>query len=83
MQRSVSVRFGVRWATTVYTGLGTWNFRSEEPLDPEVRWLDSVHLLIRYRDERTGKEGRGGPPKCIGRAGAVQILCESIAPVTR
>ena len=70
------------WATSVYSGFGNWNFAEEKPGDPEVRWLDSAHLLIRYRDERTGKEGRGGPPQCLGQAGAVQIVCESVVPAT-
>ena len=70
------------WATSVYSGLGNWNFAEKRPVDPEVRWLDSTHLLIRYRDERTGKEGRGGPPKCLGQAGAVQVACESVVPAT-
>jgi hypothetical protein len=70
------------WATGVYSGLGNWNFAEKKPGDPEVRWLNSAHLLIRYRDERTGNEGRGGPPKCLGQAGAVHIVCESVVPAT-
>lgn len=70
------------WATQVYSGLGSWNFAENKPGDPEVRWLDSAHLLIRYRDERTGKEGRGGPPKCLGEVGTVQVVCESVLTAT-
>src|SRR5262245_17604930 len=66
----------VPWATNVYSGMGSWNFKKNRPGDPEVRWLDSAHLLIRYYDDRTGKEGRGGPARCLDRMGAVQIVCE-------
>jgi hypothetical protein len=70
------------WATNVYSGLGSWNFAEKKPGNPEVRWLDSAHLLIRYRDGRTGTEGRGGPPKCLSEAEDVQIVCESVVPAT-
>jgi hypothetical protein len=59
------------WATNVYTGLGSWDFKKNTPRDPEVRSLDSAHLLIGYYDDRTGKEGRGG---------AVQVVCKSLTP---
>jgi hypothetical protein len=65
------------WTTQVYSGLGNWNFEGGKPRDPEVRWLDSGHLLIRYSDERKGDEGRGGPALCVEQAGKVQIICQS------
>lgn len=70
-----------RWwnphAENVYSGLGSWDFKNAEPFDPEVRWLDGSRLLITYRDDRTGKEGRGGPAVCRTRIGAVEIVCAS------
>jgi hypothetical protein len=73
----------IPWATNVYSGLGSWDFKRNTPGDPEVRWLDSAHLLIRYYDDRTGNEGRGGPPaKCLSRAGEVQVVCEHLLSST-
>jgi hypothetical protein len=66
------------WAESVYSGLGNWDFKNDKPGDPEVRWLDGTHLLIRYYDDRTGKEGRGGPATCLKRIGEVQILCDPV-----
>jgi len=70
------------WAENVYRGLGSWDFKHGKPFDPEVRWIDNSHLSIRFLDNRTGKEGRGGPPRCLTRVGAVQIVCESRAAGT-
>ena len=66
------------YARNVYSGLGSWDFKNGKPSDPEVRWLDRSHLLIRYRDDRTGNEGRGGPALCRSRMDGIQIVCQQI-----
>jgi hypothetical protein len=75
---TVNVRASWRpWATTVYRGLGAWDFKADKPLTPEVRWLDSAHLLIRYWDDRSSNKGRGGPAQCVSQAGTVRVVCEA------
>jgi hypothetical protein len=66
------------WAENVYRGLGAWDFKHERASEPEVRWIDSSHLLIRFVDDRIGNEGRGGRATCLSQAGAVQIVCEPV-----
>jgi hypothetical protein len=68
----------IPWAETVYSGVGSWDFKNTKPLDPEVRWLDGAHLLIRYYDNGSGEEGRGAPVTCKNRIGDVQIICERL-----
>ena len=70
---TVSVRS--RWiprAQTVYNGVGVWDFKQHRPADPEVRWLDGSHLLIRshylQREHTT----------CLNRIGEVRVNCESL-----
>ena len=64
----------IPWATVAYNGPSGWDFKNNKPGDPEVRWLDSVHLLIRYYDYRNG---RGGSV-CRSQIGAVRIICDRI-----
>jgi hypothetical protein len=76
---NVSVRpWWCPYAENVYSGLGGWNFKDNKPYDPEVRWLDRSHLLIRYRDDRTANDGRGGPAVCRGRIRNVEIVCQRL-----
>jgi hypothetical protein len=60
-------RFSPR-AQNVYHGVGAWDFKKARPFDPEVRWLDSEHLLIRYRM---------GLPECRSQLDQVEIICQS------
>jgi hypothetical protein len=76
---NVSVRaWWSPYAESIYSGVGSWDFKNNKAYDPEVRWLDRSHLLIRYRDDRTGNEGRGGPAVCRGRIGGVEIVCQHV-----
>lgn len=76
---NVSVRaWWSPYAETVYSGTGSWDFRNSKPHDPEVRWLDRSTLLIRYYDDRTGREGRGSPAVCRNRTGGIQIVCQQM-----
>jgi hypothetical protein len=68
------------WATEAYSGLGAWDFKHEKPWDPEVRWLDSSHLLIRYFDYRAGTTGRSTRTTCRTQIGTVQVVCEQLPP---
>lgn len=70
---SVSVRSRwIPWAHTVYSGVGVWDFKRATPADPEVRWLDDSHLMIRshyvQRPHTT----------CLNRVGELRITCEPI-----
>jgi hypothetical protein len=68
---AVSVRS--RWsphARSVYTGAGDWGAPFGRRNDPEVRWIDNDHLMIRYRDY-----GRGYQQDCQQRVGDIQITC--------
>jgi hypothetical protein len=67
------------FADRVYDGLGNWDFKREKPDSPEVQWLDDSRLLIRYRDDRSGTEGRGGPAACRNQVGKIRILCENLS----
>jgi hypothetical protein len=71
------------YTDTVYSGLGRWDFVKNSPDAPEVHWLDRTHLLIRYFDDRTGNEGRGGPATCRTRIGRIEIICQSVPFVAR
>ena len=53
-------RSWVPWASVAYKGVGSWDFKNNKPGDPEVHWLDSVHLLIRY-NYRSGTGGEVQP----------------------
>ena len=70
----------VPWASVAYNGPASWDFKNNKPGDPEVRWLDSVHLLIRYYDYRSGTGGEGQPAVCRSQIGAVKIICDPITP---
>ena len=63
-----------------YSGLGGWDFRNGRLESPELRWVEESVLQIRFSDDRTGKEGRGGPPVCEGQVGGVRILGINDAP---
>ena len=66
-------------ATIAYDGLGSLSLRDRTFIDsPEVHWQDSSHLLIRYWDRRTGKEGRGAPT-CRDKIGSLYIVCENMS----
>ena len=67
-------RCWVPWATVAYSGPAGWDFKNNKPGDPEVRWLDSVHLLIRYHDYRNGTGGS----VCRSQIGAIGIICHPI-----
>jgi hypothetical protein len=67
------------FAHRVYMGLGTWDFEHNRPDGPEVKWLDNSRLLVRYWDDRTSTDGRGGPAICEKTAGTVDIICENTA----
>ncbi len=71
-------RSWIPFAENVYSGLGNWGF-DLRPASPEVRWLDNSRLLIRYWDDRTKGDGRGGPPLCKERAATIQVVCENTA----
>jgi hypothetical protein len=75
---NVNVR---RWwspfAENVYSGLGYWDFKNDKPSEPEVRWLDRSHLLIRYPDP-TGNEVLKGLQVCRTRVGDVEIVCQPV-----
>jgi hypothetical protein len=75
------VRARPRWrpyAVIVYQGLGGWDFKKNVLDNPEIRWLDESHLLIRYFDDRTGNEGRGGRAICRDHLDEIEIRCESV-----
>jgi hypothetical protein len=67
------------FADRVYVGLGNWDSKREKPDSPELQWLDDSRLLIRYSDDRTGTEGRGGPATCRNQVGNIRILCENLS----
>jgi hypothetical protein len=56
-------------AQNVYKGVGAWDFEKGQPFDPEVHWLDSRHLLIRYGI---------GLPVCRSRLGEIEIVCQPL-----
>lgn len=60
---------------TVYEGLGSWDPKHQRVGSPEVHWLDSSRLLVRYWDDRTLGDGRGAPAVCHGVVGEIQIVC--------
>jgi hypothetical protein len=70
---TVSVRSRwVPWAQPVYHGVGAWDFKQNRPADPEVRWVDRSHLLIRslfLRREYTA---------CLDRIGDIHVICEAL-----
>ena len=67
------------FADRVYVGLGNWDFKRDKLDNPELQGLDDSRLLIRYLDDRTGSEGRGGPATCRNQAGKIRILCENLS----
>jgi hypothetical protein len=67
------------FSETVYSGLGSWDFKENRQTNPEVRWIDNSTLLIRYYDDRRGSEGRGGPALCENRSGRIRIQCVHIS----
>ena len=67
------------FADRVYVGLGNWDFKGDKPDSPELQWLDDSRLLIRYLDDRTGTEGRGGPATCRNQVGKIRIRCEKLS----
>ena len=67
------------FADTAYSGLGYRDLPRGGPSSPQIQWLDSSRLLIRYYDGRTAGDGRGGPAVCKSRAGGITILCENEA----
>lgn len=67
------------FATSAYNGLGSWDFKQDKPSSPEVRWLGDSRLLIRYYDDRTGKEGRSNPANCRSQVGNIQVVCEKLS----
>ncbi len=58
------------WWTYVYDGVGAWDRKTDQG-DPEVRWLNKTHLLIRssYITNDT---------TCLSVAGEVTVRCEKI-----
>jgi len=78
-----TVRVRKTWwpfAEIAFNGLGTWDRKQNKLTSPEVEWLDSSHLRIRYLDDRVPGDGRGGPGVCVGVAAGIQVLCENTAP---
>lgn len=67
-------RSWIPFADEAYAGVGVWDYKHNRPSMPEVRWLDSSHLLIRYRDERG---------VCLNRASDVEIICENGADAAK
>jgi len=65
---------------TVYEGLGAWDSKHHQVGGPEVRWLDSSHLMIRYWDDRAIGDGRGAPAICKGEVGLIKIVCVNENP---
>jgi len=79
------VRVRAAWSplgSIVYNGLGRWYYKDSRPSSPDVRWLDNSHLLIRFWDDRSGAEGRGGGAVCRSRAGEVRVVFESLLTPT-
>jgi hypothetical protein len=77
-----TVRVRKTWwpvAETVFDGLGTWDRKQNRLTNPEVEWLDSSHLRIRYTDDRVAGDGRGSPGVCNAAVAGVQVLCENTA----
>jgi hypothetical protein len=62
----------IPWAKTAYSGVGIWDFSSDKPSEPQVRWLDGMHLLIKYHDHP------GATATCVNRIEEVQIVCETL-----
>jgi hypothetical protein len=62
----------IPWAKIAYSGVGIWDFRTDKPSEPDVRWLDSTHLSIKYYDHQ------GGTATCVNRIEEVQIVCETL-----
>jgi hypothetical protein len=74
---SAIVKIRPRWslfAETAFSGAGSWNFKENKPYDPEVRWIDASHLLIRYRIDRL----EGDAKVCSGRVKGVEIVCQPL-----
>ena len=78
-----TVRLRKTWwpiAEIAFDGLGTWDRKQNKLISPEVEWIDSSHLRIRYADDRVAGDGRGGPGICNALVAGVQVLCENTAP---
>ncbi len=58
-------------AQEVFSGVGSWDFKVRRSSSPEVRWLDSSRLLIRYAD------GNRKPAICGSAAAGIQVVCEN------
>jgi hypothetical protein len=68
------VRVRHRWspiAKVAYFGPGD----SENGGDPQVRWLDNQHLLIRYHDYGYGP-GTGYEQSCVSHVLDIDVKCE-------
>ncbi len=55
---------------SVYTGPGYWGAPFGRKNDPEVRWIDNNHLMIRYHDY-----GTDYVQTCEQHVGNIQITC--------
>jgi hypothetical protein len=67
-----------RWspyARTVYDGPGTSNIPGGRVTDPQVRWLDNKHLLVRYLDHGSGYE-----QTCTTHVFDVDVICQRLPP---
>ena len=56
--------------TTVYSGLGAAGNPAVHSTDPQVRWLDNRHLLIRYQ------EWSGYSQICASNGSGIEVVCE-------
>jgi hypothetical protein len=77
-----TVRVRKTWwpvAQVAFDGLGTWDRKQNRLISPDIEWLDSSHLRIRYADDRVAGDGRGGPGICNAVVAGVQVLCENTA----
>jgi hypothetical protein len=62
----------IPWTKIAYSGVGIWDFSTDKPSDPEVRWLDGTHLSIKYYDHS------GAAATCVNRIEEIQIVCETL-----